>query len=707
MEILEQIRDGIDMEGRESTAPIDGQVRNAERIGALWAVWLEPFQMREHLDESLEGAAVWWPGPPSGVADILSVVPDEWQINLRFVSATPPLPGGRLRIYRPQFLAKLEKLWREDEWATQCMEALNHLSGFTRKTIGAAVDPCWFPQLRQAQRQAFSLTQFDYSFLWGPPGTGKTTALGILLASFLAQFPRSRVLLLSTTNAAVDEALISVDNALSKVDRGEQLRSRCKRVGSHFLAGRYEHRRHLLPVVDERALQSLIEAEAERPDPADLAAYAEWKRKVEEARRVLRANAKAVLECARLAAMTTTRAVFDVENLRAVGPFDLLIFDEESQVSIPHAVGLAPVARSVIFAGDPKQLGPIVQSSSKYAVKWMGNSPFQYMLKCPSACFLNEQSRMADPICRAVSHTFYRGDLVVAERERADPEWIAQRHLRDVPGVGDQAVTIIDVPEDGVWSRRYGGPVRRWSADRVVEIVSALVRDNNEDIVVLVPFRAQRSMIKKGLKAAELSRIKVSTVHRAQGSQHHTIIFDPVDGASKFILDEAIGPRLINVAISRAKARVVLLLSAGDRANSILDRMAWFALQPIKIVDTPPLEKRVAINSSPVLASPQMVESRSIATVTLANHSEDERRGDLQRLQAEIDRLRTGNESLNRARNRGFSIRVSTKGALSVYGLGRFPITLYRDQWVALLDHAEVIRTFIAAHPELRTKGRE
>jgi hypothetical protein len=214
-------------------------------------------------------------------------------------------------------------------------------------------------------------------------------------------------------------------------------------------------------------------------------------------------------------------------------------------------------------------------------------------------------------------------------------------------------------------------------------------------------------MIKKGLKAAELSRIKVSTVHRAQGSQHHTIIFDPVDGASKFILDEAIGPRLINVAISRAKARVVLLLSAGDRANSILDRMAWFALQPIKIVDTPPLEKRVAINSSPVLASPQMVESRSIATVTLANHSEDERRGDLQRLQAEIDRLRTGNESLNRARNRGFSIRVSTKGALSVYGLGRFPITLYRDQWVALLDHAEVIRTFIAAHPELRTKGRE
>jgi hypothetical protein len=146
-----------------------------------------------------------------------------------------------------------------------------------------------------------------------------------------------------------------------------------------------------------------------------------------------------------------------------------------------------------------------------------------------------------------------------------------------VAGIGNKSITIVDVPENGVWSQKFGGPLRKWSADRVTQIVAALVKDCNEDVVVLVPFRAQRSLIKKSLKNAGLNRIKVSTVHRAQGSQNHTIIFDPVDGTSNFMLDETIGPRLINVAISRAQARVVLLLSANDRENASLECIARIA----------------------------------------------------------------------------------------------------------------------------------
>ena len=52
------------------------------------------------------------------------------------------------------------------------------------------------------------------------------------------------------------------------------------------------------------------------------------------------------------------------------------------------------------------------------------------------------------------------------------------------------------------------------------------------------------------------------------------------------------------------------------------------------------------------------------------------------------------------------SIRVSEKGGVSVYGLGRFPVTLYKEQWVKLLDMAEDIRTFIAQNEgKLKTKG--
>jgi hypothetical protein len=63
-------------------------------------------------------------------------------------------------------------------------------------------------------------------------------------------------------------------------------------------------------------------------------------------------------------------------------------------------------------------------------------------------------------------------------------------------------------------------------------------------------------------------------------------------------------------------------------------------------------------------------------------------------LQAEIERLRAENESLRRPRGQT-SLRVSEKGALSVYGLGRFPVTLYREQWEKLLSMADEIRQFI------------
>jgi hypothetical protein len=65
-------------------------------------------------------------------------------------------------------------------------------------------------------------------------------------------------------------------------------------------------------------------------------------------------------------------------------------------------------------------------------------------------------------------------------------------------------------------------------------------------------------------------------------------------------------------------------------------------------------------------------------------------------LRAELERLRKENESLKKGGARGVSLKVSEKGGVSVYGLGRFPITLYKEQWWKLLDMAEQIRAFIA-----------
>jgi hypothetical protein len=75
-------------------------------------------------------------------------------------------------------------------------------------------------------------------------------------------------------------------------------------------------------------------------------------------------------------------------------------------------------------------------------------------------------------------------------------------------------------------------------------------------------------------------------------------------------------------------------------------------------------------------------------------------------IKAELDRLRAENERLKNRQTRGVSLKVSEKGGVSVYGLGRFPVTLYKEQWSRLLDMADDIRTFIKENDaKLKTKA--
>ena len=67
-------------------------------------------------------------------------------------------------------------------------------------------------------------------------------------------------------------------------------------------------------------------------------------------------------------------------------------------------------------------------------------------------------------------------------------------------------------------------------------------------------------------------------------------------------------------------------------------------------------------------------------------------------LKTELERLRNENAALKKGASSGIRLKVSEKGAVSAYGLGRFPVTLYKEQWLKLLDMSEDIRAFIAAN---------
>ena len=75
-------------------------------------------------------------------------------------------------------------------------------------------------------------------------------------------------------------------------------------------------------------------------------------------------------------------------------------------------------------------------------------------------------------------------------------------------------------------------------------------------------------------------------------------------------------------------------------------------------------------------------------------------------MQAELERLRAENAQLKTKDKGGISLKVSEKGAVSLYGMGRFPVTLYKEQWLRLLTHSAEIEAFIREN-ESRLKTKE
>lgn len=411
----------------------------------------------------------------------------------------------------------------------------------------------------------------DLTFLWGPPGTGKTHTLGRLMAS--AALSGKRVIAAAISNIAVDQMALQVVCALEAAgESGRHLleEGRIIRFG-HPRDPRVTDEPRLFP--NRTRIQELrrqlhdLQQHLRDASESDAEQRARIQHDIWEVKSQLRTLTKDLIAESRI--VLTTAVQTCIEPAISESSFDISVIDEASMMPVPYVlcVGALSVGR-VVVTGDFRQLGPIALGRTAASYRWLHKDPFELagiggdQPEHPALEMLQVQRRMHAGICKLINKTFYAGRL----KSEAPPR--AAQLLE--PLRGEPAVFVSLEPESGskVEQTPSGSRLNRVSADLVAKLVCRYLEADNDAVVgVIAPYRAQVTCIRRLLRDRKLPkdlarRIRLGTVHAFQGSEADIIVWDLVDTRDHKIgrlYQKETGDRLTNVAISRAQGKLVLV----------------------------------------------------------------------------------------------------------------------------------------------------
>ncbi|HEY2665825.1 MAG TPA: AAA domain-containing protein, partial [Actinomycetota bacterium] len=444
----------------------------------------------------------------------------------------------------------------------------------------------------------------ELRFVWGPPGTGKTETLGLLAAE--AFLRGETVLVLAHSNAAVDAAALAFVRNLLRAAEGREARGEALRAWEPFLPEAQS-----LPVTERAVLQrsrpeliarlealegrggalmdsqdslfgSLTIEHRARSNPGrELARVTDDLRKVRD--QVGRAR-RDLLETARLVLTTLSKAAItsEIHERR----FDRVLVDEASMAQPPQVALAASLAtRSLAVFGDFRQLAPVVQSWSQPVKQWLGRDVFELNGLTRSIdttdllSVLTTQYRMHPSIMGLVNGPSYGNRLQAGPGVEPSTKAIAG-HL---PARGEPVVWI-DTNEFGARGHSTAthsrlNPLSAWLA---LQVALQMLGDGMESIGVVAPYRDQARLLRLLVRAAGVQHaVHTGTIHRFQGGERDAIILDLVDAAPLppgvlFRSDD--GLRLLNVAITRARGKLVCLSDGTYLKRSSPSTPAWTIL---------------------------------------------------------------------------------------------------------------------------------
>lgn len=398
--------------------------------------------------------------------------------------------------------------------------------------------------------------------LWGPPGTGKTTTLGTAVARWLRQ--KKRVLIVSTSNSAVDAAMravlknLQLDEMQAVLRLGTSLDPAVREVTlGGKMAAQHVGRSQSIKLAQERLREIREMLQSRNLDHKRLhALHSEaltYEKQVKEFNEQAVAAAPELTKTVLVTGCTLAKMVLD-PDLRTKS-FDVVIVDEASMVSTIYALAASFLAsQHIVYAGDPKQLPPIVQAEGKNAAKWFGENIYEWFGLATdddvpaNIRMLQTQYRMSNEIGGVVSRLSYR-DMLKHGRRASGPK-----------------IEFVDVGNE--WqTTHYSVTEKSYYHLAAIPILHALLPLIEErEILFLSPFRTQRSLLSAlafDLRETDSRRkISASTIHRAQGSEAKAVIVDLTTHAPQnlvaFFRDKHC-EKLFNVAISRAKDRLFVL----------------------------------------------------------------------------------------------------------------------------------------------------
>lgn len=367
--------------------------------------------------------------------------------------------------------------------------------------------------------------------LQGPPGTGKTTVTGQLIAELV--IAGQRVAVSSTTNEAINNVLIKVQDCLDQRGRGALVVKASSSTG---------HAADAKSLANSRA-QALKEADL--PD-----------------------------HIAVLGGTVFTLVKQGYDN----APFDLLVIDEAGQVSLSSLLYMARVARNILLVGDQQQLS---QPNRAAHPGDSGLSCIDYTMQghavvpADRGVFLATSWRLPPQLTEMVSELFYDGQLQAAAANGANlVDWDGQAQglmFEPVPHSGNSTASDEEVDRIAQLVERLHG--RSYQRARVVngqiETVTSVL--SGRDILITAPYNMQVIRLQRRLG----DRARVGTVDKFQGQEApvaiHSLTASDGDSAPRG-LDFLLDPNRVNVAISRAQCLSIVVGSpqlASGISNSI------------------------------------------------------------------------------------------------------------------------------------------